>query len=96
MAKLTSEKINDGSSDLNPIKKLRKEKGLSGYEMALILGLYNSYYYALEKGAINLSDKMAQKISEYFGVDKEKLKKEFEEWITQKKEKLLKDLEKEK
>jgi|YelNatPaOPRAMG01_1025707.scaffolds.fasta_scaffold25773_7 transcriptional regulator with XRE-family HTH domain len=74
---------------MNPLKELRKKRGLSGLQMAVILGIVSPYYYSMELGACNLSESTLNKLKKEFNIDPEDFKKRFEEWRLQKKKELL-------
>lgn len=50
------------------IKEIRKERKMSGTEVADILGISAQYYYDIEKGAKRLSAENAAKLAEIFEV----------------------------
>lgn len=50
------------------MKRLRKEKNLSGKEMATILGISQGYYYDIERGDKRPNTEIISKLSEFFGV----------------------------
>lgn len=52
----------------NRIRKIRREKDLSGTEVAERLGISAQYYYNIERGKRSLSAEMASKLAKIFGV----------------------------
>lgn len=55
-------------SEINRIKELRKERGITQRRLALDLGITDSYVATLERGVRAPGFQLGKKISEYFGV----------------------------
>lgn len=53
---------------MNRIREIRKERGLSGVEVASYLNITPQYLYGFERETRTLSAEMATKLAEYFGV----------------------------
>ncbi len=52
----------------NNIRKLRKERNMTGTKLAEMLSITPTYFYELERGKKRLSAEMASKLAEIFGV----------------------------
>lgn len=52
----------------NRLRELRKEKDMSGTQVAEMLNISPQYYYDLEKGKRRLNVELAQKIAEIYNV----------------------------
>ncbi|MEV2661840.1 helix-turn-helix transcriptional regulator [Paenibacillus larvae] len=50
------------------IRKLRKERGMTGTRVAKILNITPTYFYEIERGKKRLSADMASSLAEIFGV----------------------------
>ncbi|MFS1511847.1 helix-turn-helix transcriptional regulator [Chengkuizengella sp. SCS-71B] len=50
------------------IRKIRREKEMSGTNVAELIGISAQYYYDIEKGKRNLSAENATKLADIFGV----------------------------
>lgn len=55
------------------MKRLRKEKKLTGKEMANILGISQGYYYDIERGDKRPTTDLIAKLCSYFGVSSDYL-----------------------
>ncbi|WP_328801994.1 helix-turn-helix transcriptional regulator [Paenibacillus sp. LX16] len=65
------------------IRKIRRERDLSGTEIAEKLGISAQYYYDIERGKRNLSPNMARKLANILSVKPEYLLGDLEETVKQ-------------
>ena len=56
-------------ANLNKIKKIREQKGLTQEEVAKKAGIYTNYYAKIERGVITTSIEKATKIAKALGVE---------------------------
>jgi len=77
---------------INPIKKRRKEKGLTQAELALLLNITQIYISQYEIGGLVPSKKMIKKIVEILGLDEERFSKELSQFYQAKKKELKKQI----
>ncbi|WP_336772347.1 LexA family protein [Paenibacillus sp. MMO-58] len=55
------------------LRKIRRDKGLSGQEIADHLGVSVQHYYSVEKGQKRLTEMMAEKLAEFYGMTLQEL-----------------------
>lgn len=80
--------IRKEASMTEPLRRLRKEKGLTAGEMAVILDIHYVYLYSLEREPYKLSEEILNRLEDRFGIDKEKFKEERDLWIQEKRQKI--------
>ncbi|MBA7499457.1 hypothetical protein ES704_02201 [subsurface metagenome] len=82
---------------INPIKKRRKEKGLTQVDLAFLVGISQIYISHFETGGLIPSDNQTKKIAEILGISPETLDKElhqFYEYRRKELKKRIKDIKK--
>ena len=77
---------------INPIKKRRKEKGLTQAGLALLLDITQIYISQYEIGGLVPSKKMIKKIVEILDLDEETFNKELSQFYQAKKKELRKQI----
>jgi len=78
---------------VNPIKKRRKEKGLTQVDLALLVGVSQIYISHFETGGLVPSDIHVKKITEILGIGPETLNKELHQFYEDRKRELKKRME---
>jgi transcriptional regulator with XRE-family HTH domain len=79
---------------INPIKKRRKEKGLTQVDLAIMLGVSQIYISQYETGGLIPSVKHAKKITEILGISPETLDRELHQFYQARRRELEKKMEK--
>lgn len=74
----------------NPIKKRRKEKGLTQVDLALLVGVSQVYISQFETGGLVPSESQTKKITEILGINPETLNKELHQFYEARKRELKK------
>ncbi|MBA7592194.1 hypothetical protein ES708_34372 [subsurface metagenome] len=78
---------------INPIKKRRKEKGLTQVDLALLVGVSQIYISQYETGGLIPSVKHAKKITEILGIIPETLDEELHQFYEARRKELEKKME---
>ncbi|MBA7498485.1 hypothetical protein ES705_07494 [subsurface metagenome] len=78
---------------INPIKKRRKEKGLTQVDLALMVGISQMYISHFETGGLVPSESNVKKITEILGISPETLNKELHQFYEARKKELEKKIE---
>jgi len=78
---------------INPIKKRRKEKGLTQVDLALLIGVSQVHISQFETGGLIPSEKQTKKIIEILGISPETLNKELHQFYEDRKKELRKRIE---
>ena len=78
---------------VNPIKKRRKEKGLTQVDLALLIGVSQVHISQFETGGLIPSEKQTKKITEILGIGPETLNKELHQFYEGRKRELKKRIE---
>ena len=79
---------------INPIKKRRKEKGLTQVDLALMVGISQMYISHFETGGLVPSESNVKKITEILGINPETLDKELHQFYEARRGELEKKMEK--
>ena len=77
----------------NPIKKRRKEKGLTQVDLAILIGVSQVHISQFETGGLIPSEKQTKKITEILGIGPETLNKELHQFYEGRKRELKKRIE---
>ena len=77
---------------MNPIKKKRKEKGLTQVDLAFLVGISQIYISHFETGGLVPSKSHIKKIAEILGISPENLDKELHQFYEARKEELVKKI----
>jgi len=81
------------TNSINPIKKRRKEKGLTQVDMALLIGVSQVHISQFEIGGLIPSENQVKEIAKILGLDQETLNKELREFYESRKKELKKRIE---
>ncbi len=84
------------TNSVNPIKKRRKEKGLTQVDLAFLVGISQIYISHFETGGLVPSDIHIKKIAEILGIGPETLNKELHKFYEERKKELEKKIKKSK
>ncbi len=79
---------------INPIKKRRKEKGLTQVDLAFLVGISQIYISHFETGGLIPSKSHIKKISKILGISPETLDKELHQFYEDRRKELEKKMEK--
>ena len=77
----------------NPIKKRRKEKGLTQVDLAILIGVSQVHISQFETGGLIPSEKQTKKITEILDIGPETLNKELHQFYEDRKRELKKRIE---
>ncbi len=78
---------------INPIKKKRKEKGLTQVDLAFLVGISQIYISHFETGGLVPSKSHIKKIAEILGISPETLNKELHQFYEARRKELEKKME---
>ncbi|MBA7510923.1 hypothetical protein ES705_02912 [subsurface metagenome] len=79
---------------INPIKKRRKEKGLTQVDLAFLVRISQMYISHFETGGLVPSESHIKKISKILGISLETLNKELHQFYEARRKELEKKMEK--
>ncbi len=78
---------------MNPIKKKRKEKGLTQVDLAFLVGISQIYISHFETGGLIPSEEQTKKVSKILGISPETLNKELHQFYEARRKELEKKME---
>jgi len=81
------------TNSINPIKKRRKEKGLTQVDLAFLVGISQIYISHFETGGLVPSESQIKKITEILGIGPETLNKELHQFYEARRKELKKRME---
>lgn len=79
---------------INPIKKIREDKGMNQSEFAIIMEVPYTVISKWEQGGLILSEKKLEKMAKLMGLDYKEIKKELEEYYKTYRQELINKLKK--